>query len=417
MLDRVTKTRNVNMKQEKRFCTGCGTCSGICPSQAISMEIDRGIYKPVVSADKCVNCGLCAEVCPSLGIDIPRFSSDLFECESFDPRTGFFREAYTGYSTNQEIRLGAASGGMVSGLLIHALEQGIVDGALVTRMSERNPLIPETILARTKEEILLSRKSLYCPAAIGSSYRLLLKEGKYAVVGLPCHIHGLRKAQTVLPQLAKNVILVLGLFCSNVRTFNATKNILAARGIDHSRVRSLSYRADRWGAEMSVKAEDNQDHTIKGYYETKEFGSFINFRCTLCWDHTNELADISLGDAWHQYSPEIPGKSVILLRAKNASEVLVDAVSAGKIKIEQSSVADLVESQHGLHYKKERIGARYALVRLIYWRCPSFCQTFPKPTIAQYLNEFRFYLFNFLIFRYGITRKAFDICKRIVGKR
>lgn len=55
---------------------------------------------------------------------------------------------------------------MVSALLIFALEQGIIDGALVTKMSENNPLEPQPFIARTREEIISAAKSKYCPVRI-----------------------------------------------------------------------------------------------------------------------------------------------------------------------------------------------------------------------------------------------------------
>lgn len=41
-------------------CTGCESCVGECPSEAIVMKDD----KAVVEADKCVDCGVCIDACP-----------------------------------------------------------------------------------------------------------------------------------------------------------------------------------------------------------------------------------------------------------------------------------------------------------------------------------------------------------------
>jgi coenzyme F420 hydrogenase subunit beta len=43
-----------------------------------------------------------------------------------------------------------------------ALEEGIIDGALVTRMKKDRPLEPEPFIARTREEIIEASKSKYC---------------------------------------------------------------------------------------------------------------------------------------------------------------------------------------------------------------------------------------------------------------
>ena len=41
-------------------CTGCESCIGECPSEAISMVGD----KAKIDADACVDCGVCIGACP-----------------------------------------------------------------------------------------------------------------------------------------------------------------------------------------------------------------------------------------------------------------------------------------------------------------------------------------------------------------
>jgi len=41
-------------------CTGCESCVGCCPTEAISMK--DGLA--VVNADDCVDCGACVGECP-----------------------------------------------------------------------------------------------------------------------------------------------------------------------------------------------------------------------------------------------------------------------------------------------------------------------------------------------------------------
>ncbi|MDD4193098.1 MAG: 4Fe-4S binding protein [Mangrovibacterium sp.] len=41
-------------------CTGCGSCVGVCPMDAISLA--KG--KAVIDLDQCANCHACESVCP-----------------------------------------------------------------------------------------------------------------------------------------------------------------------------------------------------------------------------------------------------------------------------------------------------------------------------------------------------------------
>ena len=41
-------------------CIACGTCSGACPTEAIS----EGDGKFAINADVCIDCGTCVDECP-----------------------------------------------------------------------------------------------------------------------------------------------------------------------------------------------------------------------------------------------------------------------------------------------------------------------------------------------------------------
>ncbi len=47
-------------KVDKEICTGCESCVGECPSEAISMAGE----KAVVDANSCIECGICVDACP-----------------------------------------------------------------------------------------------------------------------------------------------------------------------------------------------------------------------------------------------------------------------------------------------------------------------------------------------------------------
>ncbi len=41
-------------------CTGCESCVGECPSEAIKMAEEKAI----IDSDACVDCGVCLDACP-----------------------------------------------------------------------------------------------------------------------------------------------------------------------------------------------------------------------------------------------------------------------------------------------------------------------------------------------------------------
>jgi Fe-S-cluster-containing hydrogenase component 2 len=53
-------------KVDKEKCTGCESCVGECPSEAITMTDE----KADVNLDVCVDCGVCADACPAEAISM-----------------------------------------------------------------------------------------------------------------------------------------------------------------------------------------------------------------------------------------------------------------------------------------------------------------------------------------------------------
>ncbi len=63
-------------------CMGYGTCSRVCPFDAIKMSED---YLPIVDPVKCTACGKCAQACPTKVIEILPLSKDVIvRCHSKD---------------------------------------------------------------------------------------------------------------------------------------------------------------------------------------------------------------------------------------------------------------------------------------------------------------------------------------------
>src|SRR5690606_8382981 len=108
----------------------------------------------------------------------------VFGREPDDPLLGNYEACYVGHSMDDKIRYDSSSGGMITQILLYLLEEGLIDGALVTRMNPERPLEPEPFIARTPEDIIEARGSKYCPVPANVALREIIEEpGRYAVVG------------------------------------------------------------------------------------------------------------------------------------------------------------------------------------------------------------------------------------------
>lgn len=368
------------------LCTGCGTCAAICPDNVIEMRKNsRGTYAPILKDTSCKECGLCVKVCPGISVNLIELNKRIFGKVPKNVFLGNYINCYVGHSTDERVVDGSASGGIATTLLIFALEEGLIDGAIVTRMDASNPLEPEAFIARTRDEIISASKSKYCPVPLNVALQLALTcEDRLAIVGLPCHMHGLRKAELRKRELKDRIILRIGLFCGHTVNFLGTKFLLDRMGVKAEDVVKLDYRSRGWPGGMTIKLRDDSEKFLPlQFYWGCFFASFFftPIHCTLCSDQTNELADISLGDAW---LPELmkngKGESIILARTKVGEKILRKAKQKGKIMVTRVDSNEVIRSQRSpLYFKKKGLIARISVMKLLGKRVPKISSKLLRP--------------------------------------
>ena len=142
---------NIKTIVENELCTGCGTCVSLCSKDAIKITEDRdkSIYLPFVNNEKCIGCRICLQVCPQFYPNITKLYNYYTARSIIDGKLilGKYLNCYIGYANDSNVRFNSASGGLITALLLFALRERIIDGAIVTRMSKENPLRPEVILS------------------------------------------------------------------------------------------------------------------------------------------------------------------------------------------------------------------------------------------------------------------------------
>lgn len=68
-------------------CTGCGTCTRVCPSDILCVEDSTAHAAPDTNAARCLQCGHCMAACPENAITIPALDPELphFTTFAMDP--------------------------------------------------------------------------------------------------------------------------------------------------------------------------------------------------------------------------------------------------------------------------------------------------------------------------------------------
>lgn len=276
---------------EADLCCGCGTCYSICPTDAISIKLNKNSeFIPKIDNDKCTRCNLCYEVCPNNHFN--------YKQENKIPT-----EVYSGYSKNTELRYKAASGGLVSQFLLDGLKFNYFDAVIAVTGDNTNEFKAE-ILTTTKG-ILNGTGSKYNQIAVNKILKELndSKYEKICYVGLPCHIRGLNKYLKIHKKLEKKIVLKFSLVCGQVLTKAAISKQLRLLSFKESEIIKYSFRGNGWPGKQIIASKEKEkqiNHTSKlamgGIFSSPLCA--VN-ACTYCEDHYSVESDISFCDTWH----------------------------------------------------------------------------------------------------------------------
>jgi coenzyme F420 hydrogenase subunit beta len=232
-------------------------------------------------------------------------------------------------------------------------------------------------------------------------------------VGLPCQIHGVRKAEAYIKDLDKKLVVHMGLFCSHTVNYNGTIFLLRKLGLSPRLVREIAYRGRGWPGHLVCKLANGMELTFP-YAESWNaywtiFSSFFYtpLRCLMCFDETNELADISLGDAWlRKFKYDKVGRSLVVVRTDRGREIIESALSEGVLLLEDISPSEVELSQsEALKFKKKDINSRLALLKKLGKEVPNF-------KVNSYLGTYNFFSIlrnSFVLFNGRISNdESFD---------
>lgn len=275
-----------------------------------------------------------------------------FSDEEVTKYVGTYNEAYLTHANSEKTRANAASGGVVSALLIDALENGSVDGLLVCKTIVIDTKVrARFFIACSKNEILEAQGSTYVATKFSAEAIPLMQkfDGKLGVVGLPCDITMLQNKQHHDEELDAKIVFTVALACGH----NSQKKL-----IDHvttklekqanSKLTNYRFRRGHWRGELVADFEN--DVKIKkpfshfSLYQNLFF--FAEKKCLFCHDHFGYNADISIGDVWSYKLKNTPIKhSGIIAKTHNGSKILNTSIKREALTVKDFEVSEIVEGQ------------------------------------------------------------------------
>ncbi len=283
------------------LCTGCAGCIIVCPHDVLKYDDTAGAYKPwKVEADggptDCTHgvkgCTMCTRACPRFRDWEPEIDNFLFgRPRSADEVAGVCEEVLLARATDPQVLENGQDGGLVSAILIWALEHDVIDAALVSATEGNGSswrAVP--LLARSREDVLKSAGSRYTYSANPLAYRDAIEMGaeRIALVGMSCQaslpaVMSARKAGKVARRLA----LSIGLLCSKTFDESIFEELFEAKyGLARADISKINIKGV-----FQIWTKDGTYHEVP----LKEGHAWTREGCKSCPDFAAEHADISTG--------------------------------------------------------------------------------------------------------------------------
>jgi coenzyme F420 hydrogenase subunit beta len=358
------------------LCAGCGGCAAISGG-AISMErSEKGYLRPVQtgSVSAAVDARIEA-ICPGLGQSV-----DVAGRETH-PLWGPYVSMYTGYATDNDLRFSASSGGGLSGIILHLMDTGAVDGAVEIKADPSNPVGNVTVIARDADTVRHAVGSRYAPSApLAEIEPLLAGSERFAFVGKPCDIAALRALSGHDPRVDKVFPVMMSFFCGGVPSQKGAEGILEALGTSLPEVSEFRFRGFGWPGRATATLKSDGTTRDMSYHESWGLilSKHVQHRCKVCADGTGKAADIVCADAWHADENGYPlfeekdGISLIVGRTETGASIIAQAREAGAIATEDFDVKELKVIQTGQFWRRRVVLSRLVALRMFGRPIPNY---------------------------------------------
>jgi coenzyme F420 hydrogenase subunit beta len=351
------------------FCIGCGNCAVAEPRNYVVSENDLGLIQALnietsrgTEADK---------VCPFSNVEKNEtyFNEKyLVDSLNYDVGIGHYRNVFAGFDNDEDSRLASSSGGLVSHLIAELFSQGEITGAIVVSSSEVDGGRLIYSIARSREDLMSSRKSKYNMVSHDEVIRGILNnpEGhmeKLVYVGIPCGVKAIKLLCEELPRLKEIIKYTVAIFCGHQKSHAFTEFVSWQLGVHPDSLKLINYRHKEKSDDASKYFYEvtGASRSVKGRVDEMKLmdwgiGLFKPKACDFCDDVAGEAADIIFGDAWQKkYAKDYRGTNLVITRSRKLEQILVASSKANKITLFDENKS-LVYAAQGGNYRHRHEG-------------------------------------------------------------
>jgi len=339
----LTKTKGIGelFKEviNRGLCTVCGACLGDCPY----MVFYKGKIRML---DFCTrDTGHCYEYCPRTYTDLDCISNKIHGVPYAADEIGTVKEVFMARSKDAGVSTKAQYGGTVSTLLTLAMQEGLINAAIMSKTTEDK--LPCGYVAYSAANVLDGAGSNYIayPALEALNRTPKDNKDKLGIVVTPCQAIALAKIRSNPPEQRvnmNNLRLTIGLFCTWALAYDSFYEFLK-NNVDLPKVKKFDIPpppANRFDVYMGkdIKAF-SLDEVRKHRMQT----------CAYCLDMTAEFTDISVGSV-----EGVEGWNTVIVRTKGGADIIAVAKKKGKLEIKKLPAQSLKHLKEAAMQKKTR---------------------------------------------------------------
>lgn len=356
---------------ENELCTGCGVCISEDKSKTSKMVWSESNFlvpnlTELSTSDEMYN------VCPfnPYTKNEDELGKILFEktSKNYNDRIGFYEGLYAGYSN--KYRETSSSGGIATYIFEKLINNKVVDHLFIVQDNSDGF---EYQLCSDIDDIRKISKTRYMPVTLEKLFKEIDNmEGKVAVSGVSCFVKAIRLKQEKHPILKEKIPFVVGIICGGLKSKYYTDFLAQSAGCN-AKYSSVQYRVknnDSFALDYKFSCKDNQNGRIHmvdmlSLGDMWGTGLFKSNACDFCDDVMNELADISLGDAWIEpYDKSGSGNSVIVTRNLLAQSLINEGIENKELYLDNISIEQMISSQSGSFNHRHK-GLYYRINRFL----------------------------------------------------
>lgn len=347
-----------------QLCLGCGLCQSAFGKDTCEMVLsETGFYQPRTKrAFSKEEEKKLQRLCPGVHV----------EAQAHKGVWGSMLSIADAWSSDENIRFRAASGGVITSLAIYLLETHQVDAILQVGVCNDSYLYNELKVSHTRDEVMKNAQSRYAPALFFSEIKHLFDTTNetFALVGKPCDMAAMQNFCREYKEYDGRISYYLSIFCAGMPSYLATEQTWRLSGHRDTPIR-LKYRGDGWPGNFKAEFTDGSNFQLS-YNESwgKILGKSVGFRCKICPDGIGLLADISVGDSWNTKDgypdfTESKGRCFCMIRTQRGAHLFDEAKNAGYIEVNHLDVSRIKEMQAYQYRRRQLVGWRLLPVQIL----------------------------------------------------